>query len=144
MRPKYIIKAKSVWNQRKRELVKHAFHHAYWRMGLYKLDGHIDFRLVGTPYAPGSCIDADKKYIVHIDGYQDEHDIIETLFHELQHVIQYSLGYLQDEEENKVYWLGSWYTGDFQDTDSLEYCNAPWEVEARQVAKHMQKDYYQS
>ena len=90
MRRKYIIKAKSVWNKRKRELLNHALQYAFWEMNLYKLDVHIIFRLVGTRYAPGSCIDAgNNRYIVHIDGYQDEHEIVETLFHELQHVVQY-------------------------------------------------------
>ena len=145
MRRKYIVKAKSVWSKRKRELLNHALQYAFWELNLYKLDVHIIFRLVGTQYAPGSCTNAgNSRYIVHIDGYQDEHDIVETLFHELQHVVQYALGYLQDEEEDRVYWLGSWYTGDFQDTDSLEYWNAPWEVEAREVAMYTQKNYYQS
>ena len=145
MRRKYIVKAKSVWNKRKRELLNHALQYAFWELNLYKLDVQIIIRLVGTRYAPGSCTNAgNNRYIVHIDGYQDEHDIVETLFHELQHVIQYALGYLRDEDETRVYWLGSWYTGDFQDTESTEYWNAPWEVEAREVAKKLQKNYYQS
>tara|TARA_B100000035_G_scaffold276248_1_gene253783 strand:+ start:317 stop:661 length:345 start_codon:yes stop_codon:yes gene_type:complete len=113
-------------------------------LDLYKLDLKVDIRLVGTPYAPGSAVDADTKFIVHIDGTQDEQEIVETLFHELQHVVQYALGYLQDVNQTKVYWLGDYYTGDFQDTESLEYWNAPWEIEARQVAKQMVKDYYQN
>ena len=143
-RVKYITKAKNTWTKRKRHLVRRAFHHAFWMLNLYKLDVKVDIRLVGTPYAPGSAVDADTKFIVHIDGTQDEQEIVETLFNELQHVVQYALGYLQDVNQTKVYWLGDYYTGDFQDTDSLEYWNAPWEVEARQVAKQMLKDYYQN
>ena len=143
MRRRFKIKAKSVWTQRKRKLLEDALHYAFWEMDLYKLDVFIDFRLVGTPYAPGACTDAETKYIVHIDGTQNEEDIVETLFHELQHVVQYALGYLQDEE-NKVYWLGHWYSGDYQDTTTSDYWDAPWEVEAREVAWRMSENYYQS
>jgi len=143
MRRRFKIKAKSVWTQRKRKLLEDALHYAFWEMDLYKLDVFIDFRLVRTPYAPGACTDAETKYIVHIDGTQDEQDIVETLFHELQHVVQYALGYLQDEE-NKVYWLGHWYSGDYQDTTTSDYWDAPWEVEAREVAWRMSENYYQS
>ena len=80
---------------------------------------------------------------MHIDGTQDQEDIAETLFHELQHVIQYALGYLQDAE-SKVYWLGNWYTGDYQDTTTSDYWDAPWEVEARQVAWNVSENYYQN
>jgi hypothetical protein len=140
---KYITKAKRTWTKHKRQLIRDAFKHAFWEMNLYKLDVHIDIRLVGTPNAPGACTDAETKYVVHIDGTQDQEDIAETLFHELQHVIQYALGYLQDAE-SKVYWLGNWYTGDYQDTTTSDYWDAPWEVEARQVAWNVSENYYQN
>ena len=71
-RVKYITKAKNTWTKRKRHLVRRAFHHAFWMLNLYKLDVKVDIRLFGTPYAPGYDVDADTKFIVHIDGTQDE------------------------------------------------------------------------
>ena len=145
MHYKVRIKAKATWTKAKRQLFWDALHFAHIYLDFCKMKGigRVDFHLTGDPYAPGSCIDADDRYIVHISGAQTEDEIVETLFHELTHVKQYEDGHLQDIDEDVVYWLGNYYRGDFQDTFSKTYWNAPWEVEAREVGEELRKNYYQ-
>ena len=50
---------------------------------------------------------------------------------------------LDDIDENTCWWKGHQYRGTFEDTESKDYWNAPWEVEARQVGEELRKDYYQ-
>lgn len=144
MRFQVKLKAKSVWTARKRALIHDAIVYAHCYMGLSTLDEKVIIRLSGDAYVPGLCCDLGDRYLVKISGNQSEEEIVETLFHELTHVRQYALGYLEDVDEQVVYWLGHYYRGDFENTDSLEYWDAPWEVEARQVGWKLVNDYYHS
>jgi hypothetical protein len=144
MRFQVKLKAKTVWTARKRALIRDALQYANYYMGLQDSDEKVTIRLSGDAYVPGLCCNLGDRLLVKVSGNQSEEDIVETLFHELTHVRQYALGQLEDVGEQVVYWLGHYYRGDFENTDSLEYWNAPWEVEARQVGWKLLNDYYQS
>ena len=72
-----------------------------------------------------------------------DEEIVETLFHELTHAVQYAEGDLLDVEEQVVYWRGYNYEGDYDNTESMDYWNAPCEVDARYQAAKYTKTYYQ-
>tara|TARA_B100001059_G_scaffold30289_1_gene24523 strand:+ start:515 stop:1063 length:549 start_codon:yes stop_codon:yes gene_type:complete len=145
MRFQVKLKAKTVWTARKRALLRDALQYANVTLGLDNVDMTVVVKLSGDAYAPGMCCNfGNDVLLVKVSGNQTEEEIVETLFHELTHVRQYALGQLEDVGEQVVYWLGHYYRGDFENTDSLEYWNAPWEVEARQVGWKLLNDYYQS
>lgn len=137
------LKAKSVWTVRKRALLRDALHYANMHLGLYNFDDKVYIRLSGDKYSPGLCCDLGYHLVVKISGNQTEQDIVETLFHELTHVRQYANVDLDDIDENTCWWKGHHYRGTFEDTESTDYWNAPWEVEARSVGEELRKDYYQ-
>ena len=138
------VKAKSLWTQRKRALVLDALEYANCYLGLYVFDDVVRIRLSGEPHSPGLCCCIDGRIIIKISADQPEEEIVETLFHELTHAKQYLSGALEDFNENVCYWKGHCYKGDFENTESPDYWNAPWEVEARKVGEELRISYYQS
>ena len=144
MQFKVITKAKSVWTPRKRAILRDALEYANCYLGLYTCSNKVIIRLTGDAHSPGLCCDLENRLLVKLSGVQSEEEIVETLFHELTHVRQYALGHLEDVGEQVVFWLGHEYKGDFEDTSTETYWNAPWEVEAREVAWDLVEDYYQN
>lgn len=141
MRIKVKIKAKATWTARKRALLRDALKYAEDSLGLYNFYEKVEVRLVGDTYARGLCYDFGSQFLVKISGNQPDHEILETLFHELTHVRQYLCGELEDVNPQVAYWKGTRYQGDFEDTESPEYWTAPWEVEARKVGKKLRINY---
>lgn len=142
MRIKIKTKAKSVWNARKRELVRHALSHANWYLALYTWEDKVTIRLSGDEYSPGLCCDMGDRIVIKLSGAQSDRDIVEVLFHELTHAVQYACDDLRDVEEGTL-WHGKLYEGDFEDTSTKEYWDAPWEVEARTAASNLISFYHQ-
>lgn len=143
MQVKIKIKAKATWTARKRALLRDALDYANCHLQLYNFYEKVEIRLSGDAYAPGLCCDFGSRFLIKVSGNQPEHEILETLFHELTHVRQYLCGELEDVNPQVAYWKGTRYEGDFEDTASSEYWTAPWEVEARKVGKELRIDYYQ-
>jgi hypothetical protein len=137
------LKAKSVWTMRKRALIRDALEYANCHLGLYNFDFPVHIRLSGEKYSPGLCCDLGDRLVIKVSGNQPDQEIVETLFHELTHARQYANCDLDDIDENTCWWKGHQYRGNFEDTESKDYWNAPWEVEARQVGEELRKDYYQ-
>ena len=137
-------KAKSVWTMPKRRLIREFMVYANCYLGLHSWDEKVVIRLTGDKYSPGMCCDLEDHFVVKVSGNQSNYDILETLLHELVHVRQYASGQLDDLNDNTSEWMGHIYQGDFQDTESSAYWNAPWEVEAREVAEELANFYYQN
>lgn len=138
------LKAKSVWTMRKRALIRDALEYANFHLELYNFDELVYIRLSGDKHIPGLCCDLGDRLVIKVSGNQSEHDIVETLFHELTHVRQYANVDLDDIDDNTCWWKGHQYRGTFEDTESKDYWNAPWEVEARYLGEKLRKNYYQN
>jgi len=144
MQFKLKVKAKTVWSRRMRGVITDALEYANLHMGLYKHDVKVHIKLSGDPAITGLCYDFGSHLLIVIGGHNmlDE-EIVETLFHELTHAVQYAEGDLLDVEEQVVYWRGYNYEGDYDNTESMDYWDAPWEVDARYQATKYTKTYYQ-
>ena len=138
------LKAKSVWTMRKRALIRDALEYANFHLELYNFDELVYIRLSWDKHIPGLCCDLGDRLVIKVSGNQSEHDIVETLFHELTHVRQYANVDLDDIDDNTCWWKGHQYRGTFEDTESKDYWNAPWEVEARYLGEKLRKNYYQN
>jgi len=124
-------------------LIRDALEYANCHLELYNFDFPVHIRLSGDKYSPGLCCDLGDHLVVKVSGNQPDQEIVETLFHELTHARQYANCDLDDIDENACWWQGHQYRGTFEDTESKDYWNAPWEVEARQVGEELRKNYYQ-
>lgn len=143
MRFQIKIKAKAAWTARKRALLRDALDYAKFYLDLYEFSDKVTIRLSGDAYSPGLCCNFGDTILVKVSGNQPDEEIVETVFHELTHVRQYLCGELEDVNPQVAYWKGHYYEGDFENTESPDYWNAPWEVEARKVGKELRINYYQ-
>ncbi len=144
MQFKLKTKAKGKWSGRRRGVIADALEYANCYMGLYNYDVKVHIKLSGDPTITGLCYNLGSHILIVLSVHNmlDE-ELVETLFHELTHAIQYAKGDLQDVDEQVVYWHGHAYKGDYDNTESMDYWNAPWEVDARYQATVHTKTYYQ-
>ena len=87
----------------------------------------IKGRVKGTYCSANNVINMDSR------KFDNTHDMIDTLGHELTHYKQYKEGYLDQEYNDKVNrWMSVWHGKHYKPATTYNsYFNRPWEVEAR-------------
>jgi hypothetical protein len=93
-----------------------------------------EFRAVGAKYRP-------ERFIISITP-RNIYKVIETIFHEMTHVMQELRGDIQRQRDGSEIYRGVHYSVDIlQKPTYKQYRNFPWEVEAREVSYEMLKKW---
>lgn len=94
-------------------------------------DVWVSISLERSDRSCGGCVHLeDDEYEVDINTNQTKEEIVATLFHEMKHVEQKALGYLQE-----TVWKG-------KDYKSVPYMDQPWEKEAYDFESRTISLYY--
>ena len=81
-----------------------------------------DYNIMGKP----------REFTIDINRNQTQEEILKTIAHELVHVRQYAMGYLNEEA---TMWQGRSMPRD------IEYQDQPWEIEAEDVSDIIYEEY---
>ena len=140
MRIKLNVKAKSTWSQFDRDIAMAATVWAMEKFDLVDESAVLELKLVADEREDGCAIEMvrHERYVVRISKGRSVKKTLDTIFHEMTHIKQYFRdGFMMTVEGDKVFWKHE--ERDFD--EEKDYWKAPWEVEARRVAKKMVKEY---
>lgn len=83
------------------------------------------------------------KFIIHVSRESTMNKLLESIFHEMTHVLQELRGDFHRTGDGSEYYQGVHYSVDILTKPTYkQYRDFPWEVEAREVSKDMLKQWY--
>ena len=108
----------------------------------YKMDHDIiavSFELDDELGVDGFCMQDDEyEYTIQLHSKIRGEELHRTIIHELTHVWQYVVGYLEQDHVDglgpRMYWMG-------EDHTSEEYENRPWEKQAHEIEETLYRKY---
>jgi hypothetical protein len=108
----------------------------------YKMDHDIiavSFELDDELGVDGFCMQDDEyEYTIQLHSKIRGEELHRTIIHELTHVWQYVVGYLEQDHVDglgpRMYWMG-------EDHTSEEYENRPWEKQAHEIEETLYHKY---
>lgn len=99
----------------------------------------VDFEIVRNLGVDGFCIQDDAfDYTIQLNSSLRGEELHRTIIHELVHVWQYVVGYLEQEHVDglgpRMLWMG-------EDLTSEEYSKRPWEKQAHEIEDDLYRKY---